>query len=62
MKTYGQMLSEAFDHGVETIKAILKPWSVEERWGAFIKLEELAPEKMGRLVAIAPDWNNWCDG
>jgi hypothetical protein len=62
IKAYGQMLAEAFDHGVEAIKAILKPWSVEERWEAFFELEEVAPEKMNRLVAIAPNWVNWCDG
>jgi hypothetical protein len=61
IKAYGELLTEAFDYGVEAIKAILQPWSTEERWGAMLEFQQLAPEKMGQLAAIVPDWVKWCD-
>ena len=61
IKVYGQMLVEAFEHGVEAVKALLLPWKSEERWGAILLFEQLAPEKMERLVAIAPSWYEWCE-
>jgi hypothetical protein len=47
--------------GVEVIKTLLKPWSIEERWGAMLEFEVLAPEKMRELLAIAPNCFEWCD-
>jgi hypothetical protein len=61
IKVYGEMLLDAVDFGIEAVKDLLKPWTLEERWGAFLQLEELAPERMHRLVAIAPNWFEWCD-
>jgi hypothetical protein len=61
VKVYGELLVEAFDYGVETIQQLLKPWTLEERWGAILEFEALAPEKMERLVVFAPNWVEWCD-
>jgi hypothetical protein len=61
IKAYGQLLAEALDYGVEAIKAILQPWSTEERRGAILAFQQLAPQKMGQLAAIVPDWVEWCD-
>ncbi|HEY9635216.1 MAG TPA: plasmid replication protein, CyRepA1 family [Coleofasciculaceae cyanobacterium] len=56
LKIYGEMLAEAIEYGVEAVEAILKPWSSEERWGAFLEIETLAPEKMEQLAQICPAW------
>jgi hypothetical protein len=61
IKIYGQLLIEGFEYGVETIKQLLKPWSSEERWGAFLEFDHIAPEKMRRLDELAPNWFHWCD-
>jgi hypothetical protein len=61
IKVYGQLLVDAFDSGVEGVKAMLKSWTTEERWGAILELEQLAPQKLEELVAIAPDCFQWCD-
>lgn len=61
IKVYGQLLVEGFEYGVEAIKELLSPWTSEERWGAILEFEQLAPEKMERLVAIAPSWYEWCE-
>ena len=58
---YGQLLIQGFEDGIETFKELLKPWPQEERWGAIMEFERLAPESMERLVAIAPNWFEWCD-
>lgn len=62
IKVYGQMLLDAFVYdGIEAIKELLKPWKSEERWAAFLEFQDIAPEKMEQLRAIAPDWYEWCD-
>ncbi|MDP8966160.1 MAG: hypothetical protein M3O33_19695 [Cyanobacteriota bacterium] len=61
VRAYAELLAEGVACGVEAILILLKPWSAEERWGAFLELEQQAPEKMERLAAIAPNWSEWCD-
>jgi hypothetical protein len=61
VRAYAELLAEGLSHGVEAIKSLLKPWSTEERRGAFLELEQQAPQKMEQLVAIAPDCFQWCD-
>jgi hypothetical protein len=61
IKAYGQLLVEGFGYGLEAIKDLLMPWTTEQRWGAFIEFERLAPEKMERLAVIEPSWYEWCD-
>jgi len=57
IKAYGELLAEALDYGVDAIKAILQPWTTEERRGAILEFRQLAPEKMEQLAAIVPgDW------
>jgi hypothetical protein len=60
IKAYGQLLAEALDYGVDAIKAILQPWTTEERRGAILEFRQLAPGKMEQLAAIVPDWVQWC--
>lgn len=61
IKVYGELLVEGFDCGVEAIKALLKPWTTEERWGAIQEFEALSPGKMAHLVALEPNWFEWCE-
>jgi hypothetical protein len=61
IKAYAGLLAEGMVCGIEVVKTLLKPWSAEERWGAFLQLESQAPEKMRQLVAIAPNCFEWCD-
>jgi hypothetical protein len=61
VRAYGELLAEGMAHGIEAIKRLLKPWSTEERWGAFLGLEQQAPEKMERLTVIVPNWFELCD-
>jgi hypothetical protein len=61
LKVYGEMLVEAIDFGAEVIKELLKPWTSEERWGAILEFEALAPEKVEQLNTIAPNWVEWCE-
>jgi hypothetical protein len=60
IKAYGLLLVEGFDYGMEAIKALLNAWTSEERWGALLHFEELAPEKMAQLVTLEPNWYEWC--
>jgi hypothetical protein len=61
IRAYAGLLVEGMACGVEVIKTLLKPWSIEERWGAMLEFEVLAPEKMRELLAIAPNCFEWCD-
>ncbi len=61
IKAYAGLLAEGMLFGVEVVKALLKPWSSEQRWAAFLQLESQAPEKMRRLAATVPDWYKLCD-
>ena len=61
IRAYAGLLVEGMACGVEVIKTLLKPWSTEERWGAMLEFEVLAPEKMRELLAIAPHCFEWCD-
>jgi len=61
IRGYAELLVEGMACGVEVVKTLLKPWTPEQRWGAMLQFEALAPEKMQELVAIAPDCFQWCD-
>jgi hypothetical protein len=61
VRAYAELLAEGVACGVAAIKSLIKPWTVEERWGAFLELESVAPQKMQELVAIAPNCFQWCD-
>jgi hypothetical protein len=60
VKSYGCMLSDAFEQGVEAFKRLLTQWSVADRWQAIGQFELLAPNKMLGLIRNAPDWVEWC--
>ena len=62
IKVYGELLVEGFAYGIQVVKELLMPWTPEQRWGAMLEFEALAPEKMQELVAIAPNCFEWCDG
>jgi hypothetical protein len=57
---YGQLLIEAIACGVQTVRALLQPWSEPERWAAILKAEELSPEAMERLLHIELNWTDLC--
>jgi hypothetical protein len=61
IKVYADLLAEGFSCGVQAIKELLMPWTPEQRWGAMLEFEVLAPEKMEELLAIAPNCFEWCD-
>jgi ElaB/YqjD/DUF883 family membrane-anchored ribosome-binding protein len=60
IKIYGEMLAEAIDFGIEAVVAVLEPWGEEDRWGAILELEAIAPQKMESLSQIAPNWGDLC--
>jgi hypothetical protein len=60
IKIYGEMLAEAIDFGIEAVRAVLNPWSEDQRWGAILELEAIAPDKMESLSQIAPNWSDLC--
>jgi hypothetical protein len=61
IKTYAQLLVDAFQYGVEVIRDLLQPWTYQQRWAAIVEFENLAPDQMERLIAIMPDWFEWCE-
>lgn len=61
IKGYAQLLAEGFEYGVDCVKELLRPWTSQERWAAFMEFEVKSPQKMRELSAIAPDWFEWCD-
>ncbi len=50
-----EMVRDAIKLGLEAIKAILKPWTVERRWGALLTLEDMSEAAANRLLQIAPN-------
>jgi hypothetical protein len=60
VKGYGELLISGFDHGIQTVKDLLEPWTWEERWQAILEFEKISPAKMEKLIAIAPNWLDWC--
>jgi hypothetical protein len=60
VKAYGVLLVEGIACGLETVKALLQPWSEYERWAAILKAEELSPEAMEKLHQIEPNWTDLC--
>ena len=61
IKLYADLLLEGISCGIELVKELLMPWTLEERWAAMLQVEALAPQKMQELVAIAPNCFEWCD-
>ncbi len=61
IKLCSELLLERMAHGLDAIKALLLPWSQQQRWAALLYLEEVAPEKLEALEAIAPSLFKWCD-
>jgi hypothetical protein len=61
IKLCSELLLERMGHGLDAIKALLLPWSQDQRWAALLYLEEVAPEKLDVLEAIAPSLFKWCD-
>jgi hypothetical protein len=61
IKGYGQLLAEGFEHGLDVLQELLKPWTADERWGAVDQFEKIAPQKMAELVQVEPEWFKWCD-
>jgi N-methylhydantoinase A/oxoprolinase/acetone carboxylase beta subunit len=59
-KAYGELLLEGIACGLETVKALVQPWSQYERWAAIFKAEELSPEAMEKLHQIEPNWADLC--
>jgi hypothetical protein len=59
-KAYGELLLEGIACGLETVKALVQPWTAYERWAAIFKAEELSPEAMEKLRQIEPNWSDLC--
>jgi hypothetical protein len=59
-KSWGEMLVEVVDFGIEAVRAVLDSLSEDERWAAFLELEAIAPEKMESLSQIEPNWTDLC--
>jgi hypothetical protein len=59
-KAYGELLLEGIACGLETVKALVQPWSQYERWAAIFKAEELSPEAMEKLHQIKSNWADLC--
>jgi hypothetical protein len=55
------LLAEGFEHGVDVLQELLKPWTADERWGAVDQFEKIAPQKMAELVQVEPEWFKWYD-
>ena len=56
-----EMVRDAIKLGLEAIKAILKPWTLERRWGALLALEDMSEAAANRLLQIAPNIYQWID-
>ena len=56
-----EMVRDAIKLGLEAIKAILKPWTLERRWGAFLALEDMSEAAANQLLQIAPNIYQWID-
>ncbi|MEH2347583.1 MAG: bifunctional DNA primase/helicase, partial [Nostoc sp.] len=59
VKYYAQLAIERFEYGVESVKELLSTLTIDERWGAIFKFEDIDPNKFAQLVADAPDWVEW---
>lgn len=57
-----RLLREAIGHGADTISSVLSRWDLVRRWEAILKLEENCAEDMQRLMQVAPNWCEWCEG
>jgi hypothetical protein len=62
MESAARLLKEAIDYGADTIRSVLGRLSILQRWEAILKLEANSVDDMQRLVAIAPNWAQWCEG
>jgi hypothetical protein len=60
VRVYSELLLEGVAFGLETVKALVQPWSYYERLAAVFKAEELSPEAMERLRQIEPNWSDLC--
>jgi hypothetical protein len=59
-KAYGELLLEGIAFGLETLKALVQPWSQFERLAAIFKAEEMCPQAMEKLHQIEPSWADLC--
>jgi hypothetical protein len=60
VRVYSELLLEGVAFGLETVKALLQPWSQYDRLAAVFKAEELSPEAMEKLHQIEPNWADLC--
>jgi hypothetical protein len=59
VKYYAWLAIKRFEFGVESVKELLSTLTIDERWGAIFKFEDIDPNKFAQLVALAPDWVEW---
>ena len=62
VSNFTELLREAIGHGFDTVRAVLSRWSFVQRWEAVLRLEETSVDDMQRLMQIAPNWADWCEG
>jgi hypothetical protein len=49
-------LSQALKHGIDALKAILEPLSLEARWEAVCQWEDVYPAELKTLEQVEPNW------
>ncbi len=62
LESAARLLQQAIAHGADTIRSVLGRWTSLERWQAILRLEENCAEDMQRLMQVAPNWAQWCEG
>jgi hypothetical protein len=62
LESAARLLREAIAHGADTIRSVLGRWDLVRRWEAVLRLEENCAEDMQRLMQVAPNWAQWCEG
>jgi hypothetical protein len=55
-----RLLRKALGYGANAIRVILERLAIPERWKAVTQFNDESFDDMQRLMAIAPNWAEWC--
>ncbi len=61
VKGFAQLVVEGLTYGVETVKELLKPLTMDLRWAVALELGDSDPDKFNCFAELMPDWVEFCN-
>lgn len=60
VKAVAQQAFQFFGSGIEQLKEILAPLTLDERWGVMLTLDDMDSAAFAQFATKVPEWATWC--